>query len=719
MKSLPFYALILLCLLTSWVGGISDWPQNLGVALLVGVGFLCERRGIVNRKLNLWLALLLWVALTGYSLLQGGGPQTWILSFSINIILTLLGYRALSHRRFPERMQVALLSLLPLAVIGFVFEATIYLPLLFAYFVVVFWFMGVQSVCAPTTGSLAVIAGEGQVWDEGGVSHPPPHTFWRSALGIALIVFLASSALFLGLPRMGRSAHSPVGQDGQPQGMFPDVSLDRTGDIDLQQTLLFTANIPPRDGGIYWRIEVQEAFDGVRWRSTRPGQDKAPPPKDARLTTYRVEFVRDWRDWRIPTPANTHAVRWAPEPGDDVAEQLTPDLAPQFYVTAAHVWQRWGWRRGVPLIAYDIDVADTPGREKYMHFDASLIWPGTRAAQTHPELVEFAQRVTQGAQTDRQKAALVQNYLQENYRYSLSRPERQGSAVEDFLFRQRFGHCEVFSTTMAVLLAQLDVPVRNVTGFLSTEFRDGKNYIRSAHAHSWVEVYDTQQQYWVVHDPTPPGSQSFEVGWLIRLDDWFSGYRARTLYAWIKLHTTTLAALAGLFVTLLALQRGLRLISSMHTKQARRAILIFSVAAIVTLLLASVGNILTGIAILALAGFVIITVLAIRHWVNKPAKRHWIDAFRQLQDLCCHHPSTQFYASAPLEILWHTHYPPELSTLRDFNLAYIQQRYAVPSPPALTWQRRAQYARHLALAFKNARRAILQHQHARHKDAPR
>ncbi|MCL2325197.1 MAG: transglutaminaseTgpA domain-containing protein [Proteobacteria bacterium] len=718
MKSLPFYALILLCLLTSWVGGISDWPQSLGVVLLVSVGFFCERRGIVHHKLNLSLALLLWAALTGYSLLKGGGPQTWILSFSLNIILTLLGYRALSHRRFPERMQVVLLSLLPLAVIGFVFEATIYLPLLFAYFVVVFWFMSVQSVCAPTTGSLAVIVGEGQVWDEGGVSHPPQHTFWRSAIGIALIVFLASSALFLGLPRMGRSAHTPVGQGGQPQGMFPDVSLDRTGDIDLPQTLLFTANIPPRDGGIYWRIEVQEAFDGVRWRSTRPGQDKTPPPKDARLTTHRVEFVRDWRDWRVPTPANTHAVRWVPEPGGDVAELLTPDLAPQFYVTAAHVWHRWGWRRGVPLIAYDMDIADKPVREVYMNFDASLIWPGPRAHQTHPELVEFAQRITEGAQTNRQRAALVQNYLQENYRYSLSRPERQGSAVEDFLFLQRFGHCEVFSTTMAVLLAQLDVPVRNVAGFLSTEFRDGKNYVRAAHAHSWVEVYDTQQQLWIVHDPTPPGSQSFEVGWWIRIDDWFSGYRARTLYTWIKRHTTTLAALAGLLVTLLALRRGLRLISSMRAKQARLAILISVAAAIVTLLLANLGNILTGMGILALAGFVLVTAMAARYWINKPAKRHWIDAFRQLQALCLQHPSTQCYASASLETLWNTQYPPELSGLRDFNLAYIRQRYAEPFLPATTWRQRAQNARHLALAFKNAQIAILQHQHAKHKDTP-
>src|SRR5262249_58140618 len=58
---------------------------------------------------------------------------------------------------------------------------------------------------------------------------------------------------------------------------------------------------------------------------------------------------------------------------------------------------------------------------------------------------------------------------------------------------------------MTVLLRAVDVPTRNVTGFIGgTWNRFGRFYaVRQGDAHSWVEVY-IDNDGWRTFDPTPP-----------------------------------------------------------------------------------------------------------------------------------------------------------------------------------------------------------------------
>src|SRR6185295_9629693 len=75
----------------------------------------------------------------------------------------------------------------------------------------------------------------------------------------------------------------------------------------------------------------------------------------------------------------------------------------------------------------------------------------------------------------------------------------------DFLFSSRRGHCEFYSTAMVVLLRELKVPARNVTGFIGGSYnRFGHYYaVRQGDAHSWVEVF-LPERGWQKFDPTPP-----------------------------------------------------------------------------------------------------------------------------------------------------------------------------------------------------------------------
>ncbi|MEO7331282.1 MAG: transglutaminase domain-containing protein, partial [Minicystis sp.] len=114
---------------------------------------------------------------------------------------------------------------------------------------------------------------------------------------------------------------------------------------------------------------------------------------------------------------------------------------------------------------------------------------------------------TRGLATPLEKAKSIERHLRTEFRYDLGSPSgKSKQPLDDFLFESKRGHCEFYSTAMAVMLRTLDVPTRNVTGFIGGSYnRFGRFYaVRQGDAHSWVEVF-LDDQGWVTFDPTPPG----------------------------------------------------------------------------------------------------------------------------------------------------------------------------------------------------------------------
>jgi hypothetical protein len=118
----------------------------------------------------------------------------------------------------------------------------------------------------------------------------------------------------------------------------------------------------------------------------------------------------------------------------------------------------------------------------------------------------LAKTWTQSAATPLEKARAIENHLRTEYRYDLASPSG-GTAVplDDFLFDSKRGHCEFYSTAMAVMLRQVGIPSRNVTGFIGGTYnRFSRNYtVRQGDAHSWVEGW-IDGVGWTTFDPTPP-----------------------------------------------------------------------------------------------------------------------------------------------------------------------------------------------------------------------
>ena len=128
--------------------------------------------------------------------------------------------------------------------------------------------------------------------------------------------------------------------------------------------------------------------------------------------------------------------------------------------------------------------------------------PPTGLERTHA----LASRLTEGTTNPYDAVLRMNQYLKETYPYDLSIPPQmeEMDAVEYFLFEQKRGYCEQFSSSLAVMARSLGIPARVATGYAPGEYNPFTGYydVRASDAHAWVEVYFPGYG-WSTFDPTP------------------------------------------------------------------------------------------------------------------------------------------------------------------------------------------------------------------------
>ena len=118
----------------------------------------------------------------------------------------------------------------------------------------------------------------------------------------------------------------------------------------------------------------------------------------------------------------------------------------------------------------------------------------------------LADRLTENTSNPYDAVLKMNEYLKRTYPYDLSIPPQNQDmdAVEYFLFEQRRGYCEQFSSSLAVMARSQGIPARVATGYAPGEYNPftGLYDVRASDAHAWVEVYFPQYG-WTTFDPTP------------------------------------------------------------------------------------------------------------------------------------------------------------------------------------------------------------------------
>lgn len=119
---------------------------------------------------------------------------------------------------------------------------------------------------------------------------------------------------------------------------------------------------------------------------------------------------------------------------------------------------------------------------------------------------DLAHELTDDLPTTYDKVIAIRDHLLYSYPYDYFPPPMipNSDAVDQFLFVDKRGFCEMYVSAMIVMLRELDIPARFIVGYGSGNYNAFTGYyeVRANHAHSWVEVYFADYG-WIPFDPTP------------------------------------------------------------------------------------------------------------------------------------------------------------------------------------------------------------------------
>ncbi|MBV9775250.1 MAG: DUF3488 domain-containing protein, partial [Gemmatimonadetes bacterium] len=361
--------------------------------------------------------------------------------------------------------------------------------------------------------------------------------FLTATAALSGITVLGSVAVFLVFPRLPRqwNVHGRPGGGEAMAGFNDEVSLSEHGDRigpnpEVAFRVEFAGGREPDAGALYWRGRSYDHFDGVRWSRSPSTPVVLLPPN---------LYAQRWGG-----PVQVYRVYGGPA-GARVLFGLHPllDLRPRSAIRP--VLDATGDVRylGSDAPAYDAtSAAGFPPEEALRAApEESAAWERQylQLPPLSPRVRRLADSLTAGLPTRYDRVRAVERWLKTEFRYTLDLPRDEEEArLESFLFRRRAGHCEYFSTALAVLLREEGIPARNVNGFLGGEWNGFGKYlaVTGNDAHSWVEVWFPELG-WVPFDATPPGrntlvTEETEDSWSRPAFLWLDGVEYRW-YKWV------------------------------------------------------------------------------------------------------------------------------------------------------------------------------------------
>jgi transglutaminase-like putative cysteine protease len=339
---------------------------------------------------------------------------------------------------------------------------------------------------------------------------------------LSVPILLFTTILFVLFPRIGLSllllSHPRA---GRMIGFSDHVDLGDVGILRDDPTVALRFEVkdlpepPPTRLTLRLRGTAFDAYDGHAWARTQ--HEASRPPDRAFDTTDTYPL------FRAPDVAHDRIVSFDLEPIDPPVLFLPPHaIALRLKVpTPILLGEAVTLQRGAEDelrytgsdgrgLRYDVYLAGE--REGLVEILSAADRPRYLGLpQTLPKrITDLSHRWTDGLGTPQEKALAIEEHLHREFTYDLHSPSSgTPEPVDHFLFESRRGHCEFFSTAMALMLRTVGIPSRNVTGFVGgTWNRFGRYYaVREGDAHSWVEAYidDPSHPTWRTFDPTPPG----------------------------------------------------------------------------------------------------------------------------------------------------------------------------------------------------------------------
>lgn len=330
------------------------------------------------------------------------------------------------------------------------------------------------------------------------------------AIPLALCVFVFFPRL--GSPLWGAPSDATETRTGLGESMAPGAIQELLIDDSPAFRVSFDSTPPPR-ADLYWRGPVLWHFDGRAW--TRPeyfvsGEPASPQALGAQVS-YEVELEPTDRHWLlaldVPMVVPDGAVRGADM---SVVSHAPVDSLLRYRATSA------------PRYRLE-QVLDGPRRSLALQLPRGF----------NPRAMELARQWRSQLGSDDAIIAAALAMFSKDFTYTLNPPLLARDSVDDFLFGEKRGFCEHFSSAFTFLMRAAGIPARVVTGYQGGFFNGVGNYlvVRQSDAHAWSEVW-LQGRGWVRVDPTAAVSpERVELGARASAGTGARWYQARWLLA--------------------------------------------------------------------------------------------------------------------------------------------------------------------------------------------
>ncbi|MCU1307364.1 MAG: transglutaminase-like protein [Acidobacteriaceae bacterium] len=371
------------------------------------------------------------------------------------------------------------------------------------------------ALTEETTTGKAVIAGGS---DNSGRRMATSMSFAGAVLVVSIVC--GAAGIFFILPRISSGYLSKLAsQSGFSSGFSDEVTLGDIGRIQQLDTLVMHVQfaegtrIPPN---LKWRGIALNVFDGKHWSNR------------ARYLATRTEI-----DGRLDLQATRFRLLIAGNPTVDPRKYPTLNYRVAMQPIGTNVFfvlpvlnNLTSPLREVALDTSGAIIRNDPTRQIRSYTGSSTIMEPSaleRASQSrdypagiaqdylqlpplNPRIPQLAGDITKNAKSVYGKAEAMERYLQNQYGYTLEMVATPADSdpLSFFLFTRKKGHCEYFSSAMAIMLRTQGIPSRIVNGFRNGEYNDisGSYIVRAKDAHSWVEAY-IPGYGWTSFDPTP------------------------------------------------------------------------------------------------------------------------------------------------------------------------------------------------------------------------
>ncbi|MCU4138943.1 MAG: Transglutaminase-like enzyme [Thermodesulfobacteria bacterium] len=395
-----------------------------------------------------------------------------ILQPALEVLLFLLSLKFLEDKKFRDYMEIYLLSVLILAGSTLISFDIIFLVYLLLYILILN--ISIILLTYYSQDKEIILSEETLI-----------KLFLKTSI-IPLLAIPFTVLFFIILPRTDFPIFGFLNKEAKAKtGFSENVRLGEVSNIQEDDTVIFRAKMRKvREDFLYWRGIVLDFFNGKTWISLKHKRIEGETILKG-IPIMQIIYLEPYGDRYLFGLDKPYKIDYS-----SGLPHLLKKTEFTFFLSTPVISR-------IKYKVFSVLTDTIP--QKYINKNLYLQLPKNLS----PKIKTLAIKLKK--ETDEETANQILKFLKYGeYKYSLKNLPISKNPLEEFLFKYKYGNCEYFASSMAVLLRINGIPARLVAGYKGGIYNNvGKYYlIRQSNAHVWVEAF-IKGKGWVRYDPTP------------------------------------------------------------------------------------------------------------------------------------------------------------------------------------------------------------------------